>query len=79
MTAIIALSIFGISNLFLGFWLSRKMIQKITLLFLAIGMGLTVMDWNHEFLWFGNMFRTNNTSINFSLIIQLAAFFVVAF
>ncbi len=79
MTAIIALSLFGISNLFLGFGLSRKMIQLITLLFLAIGMGITVMDWNHEFLWFGNMFRTNNTSINFSIIIQLAAFFVVAF
>ena len=79
MTAIIALSLFGISNLFLGFWLSRKMIQQITMLFLAIGIGITVMDWNHEFLWFGNMFRTNNTSINFSVIIQLAAFFVVAF
>ncbi|NBW04191.1 MAG: NADH-quinone oxidoreductase subunit N, partial [Cytophagia bacterium] len=46
--------------------------------FLAIGIGLTAMDWNHELLWFGNMFRTTNTSINFSLIIQLAAFLVVA-
>ena len=79
MTAIIALSIFGISNLFLGFWLSRKTIQTATLGFLAISMGLTVADWNHEFLWFGNMFRSTNTSINFSIIIQLAAFFVVAF
>jgi NADH-quinone oxidoreductase subunit N len=79
MTAIIALSLFGISNLFLGFWLPRKVLQILTLLFIVIGMCLTAMDWNHELLWFGNMFRTSNTSINFSLIIQLAAFLVVAF
>lgn len=78
MTAIIALSLFGISNLFLGFWFPRKVLQILTLLFLAIGMSLTAIDWNHELLWFGNMFRTSNTSINFSLIIQLAAFLVVA-
>lgn len=79
MTAIIALSLFGISNLFLGFWFPRKTIQLITLLFLVVSMALTVSDWNHELLWFGNMFRTTNTSINFSLILQSAAFFVVAF
>jgi NADH-quinone oxidoreductase subunit N len=79
MTAIIALSLFGISNLFLGFWFSRKVLQSLTLVFLAIGMGLTAADWNHELLWFGHMFRTTNTSINFSLLIQLAAFLVVAF
>ena len=78
MTAIIALSLFGISNLFWGFWFPRKVLQILTLLFLAVGIGLTAMDWNHELLWFGNMFRTTNTSINFSLIIQLAAFLVVA-
>jgi len=78
MTAIIALSLFGISNLFLGFWFPRKVLQILTLLFITIGMGLTALDWNHELLWFGNMFRTTNTSINFSLIIQLAAFLVVA-
>ena len=78
MTAIIALSLFGIGNLFLGFWFPRKVLQILTLLFLAVGIGLTAMDWNHELLWFGNMFRTTNTSINFSLIIQLAAFLVVA-
>lgn len=79
MTAIIALSLFGILNLFLGFWFSRKTIQLCTILFLAISMGLTAADWNHELLWFGNMFRTTNTSINFSLIIQLATLFVVGF
>jgi len=62
----------------LVFWFPRKVLQILTLLFLAIGIGLTAMDWNHELLWFGNMFRTTNTSINFSLIIQLAAFLVVA-
>lgn len=79
MTAIIALSLFGIGNLFLGFWFPRKVLQTLTLFFLAISMGLTAMDWNHELLWFGNMFRTTNNSINFSLIIQLAAFLVVSF
>jgi len=42
-------------------------------------MALTAADWNQELLWFGHMFRTTNTSINFSLLIQLAAFLVVAF
>jgi NADH-quinone oxidoreductase subunit N len=79
MTAIIALSLFGISSLFLGFWFSRKVLQSLTLLFLLVGMVLTAADWNHELLWFGHMFRTTNTSINFSLLIQLAAFLVVAF
>jgi NADH-quinone oxidoreductase subunit N len=37
------------------------------------------MDWNHEMLWYGHMFHTTNTSISFSLIIQLAAFMVVSF
>ena len=79
MTAIIALSLLGILNLFLGFWLSRKSIQAATLLFLAGSMALTAMDWNHEMLWYGHMFHTTNTSISFSLIIQLAAFMVVSF
>ncbi|MHA8051725.1 NADH-quinone oxidoreductase subunit N [Aquirufa sp. ROCK-SH2] len=79
MTAIIALSLFGIGNLFLGFWFPRKTLQIVSLLFLAISMGLTICDWNHDYLWFGNMFKTNNTAINFSIIIQLAAFLVIAF
>ncbi|MFD3408136.1 NADH-quinone oxidoreductase subunit N [Aquirufa sp. HETE-83D] len=79
MTAIIALSLLGILNLFLGFWLSRKTIQAATLLFLTGSMVLTALDWNHEILWYGHMFHTTNTSISFSLIIQLAAFMVVSF
>jgi NADH-quinone oxidoreductase subunit N len=79
MTAIIALSLLGILNLFLGFWFSRKVIQAATLLFLAGSMTLTALDWNHEMLWYGHMFHTTNTSISFSLIIQLAAFMVVSF
>ena len=45
MTAIIALSLFGISNLFWGFWFPRKVLQILTLLFLAVGIGLTAMDY----------------------------------
>jgi NADH-quinone oxidoreductase subunit N len=79
MTPIIALSLFGIVNLFLGFSFKRQSLQVVTLLFILVSMALTAMDWNHEYVWFGNMFKTNNLSINFSLIIQLAGLLVVAF
>jgi NADH-quinone oxidoreductase subunit N len=79
MTPVIALSLFGIINLFLGFSFKRQSLQVVTMLFIIISMGLTAMDWNHEYVWFGNMFKTNNLSINFSLIIQLAGLLVVAF
>jgi len=79
MTPVIALSLFGIVNLFLGFSFKRQSLQVVTLLFIMVSMALTAMDWNHEYVWFGNMFKTNNLSINFSLIIQLAGLLVVAF
>lgn len=79
MTAIIALALTGILNLFLGFWCSRKTIQVATMAFILLAFGLNVMDWNHEYLWFGNQFHSTNTSINFGSIILLAGFFVTAF
>jgi len=79
MTPVIALSLFGIINLFLGFTFKRQSLQVVTLLFIICSMALTAMDWNHEYLWFGDMMKTNNLSINFSLIIQLAGLLVVAF
>lgn len=79
MTPVIALSLFGIINLFLGFTFKRQTLQIVTLFFIVCSMALTAMDWNHEYLWFGHMFKTNNLSINFSLIIQLAGLLVVAF
>ncbi len=79
MYSILALSLFGILNLFLGFYSNKKTLQTINQLFLIITMGLTMMDWNHEYLWFGDLIKTNNLSINFSVIIQLAALLVISF
>ena len=65
MNAIIALSLFGITNLFLGFLNNRKILLPATLLFVLIALGLNLADWNHEYYWFHNMLKTNNLSINF--------------
>ncbi len=78
MNAIIALSLFGISNLFLGFLNNRKILLPATLLFILIALGLNFLDWNHEYVWFSNMLKTNNLSVNFTAIILLAALLVVA-
>ncbi len=77
MNAILALSIFGIINLFLGFLNNRKLIFASTIIFTLIALGLNVADWNKEFLWFSNMLRTNNLSINFSSIILLGGLLVI--
>lgn len=79
MYSILALSLFGILNLFLGFYTNKKTLQVVNQLFLIISMGLTMMDWNHEYLWFGDLIKTNNLSINFSVIIQLSALLVISF
>ncbi len=79
MYSILALSFFGILNLFLGFWLNKKSLQSFNQLFIIITIGLTLSDWNHEYLWFGDLLKTNNLSINFSVIIQLAALLVISF
>ncbi|MDI9882608.1 NADH-quinone oxidoreductase subunit N [Flectobacillus longus] len=78
MNAIIALSLFGITNLFLGFLNNRKILLPATLLFVLIAFGLNLADWNHEYYWFHNMLKTNNLSINFTSIILVATALVVA-
>jgi len=78
MNAIIALSLFGISNLFLGFLNNRKILLPATLLFVLIALGLNLADWNHEYYWFHNMLKTNNLSINFTSIILVATALFVA-
>lgn len=78
MNAIIALSLFGISSLFLGFLNNRKILLPATLIFILIALGLNFADWNHEYLWFNGMLKTDNLSINFSTVILTAALFVVA-
>jgi NADH-quinone oxidoreductase subunit N len=78
MNAIIALSLFGIVSLFLGFLNNRKLLMPATLLFLIVAFVLNALDWNQHYLYFNNMLRVNNQFINFSAIILLAAFLVVA-
>ena len=79
MNAIIALSLFGISNLFLGFLNNRKILLPITLIFILIALGLNFTDWNHEYFWFNAMLKTNNLSINFASIMLVSTLLVVAF
>lgn len=77
MNAIIALSIFGIINLFLGFLENRKLLIYSTLIFILIAIGLNFLDWNKDYLWFNNMLRTNNLTLNFSNIILIGGLMVV--
>jgi NADH-quinone oxidoreductase subunit N len=78
MNAIIALSIFGIINLFLGFLKNNKLVQYASIAFVMIAIGLNYLDWNHEYLWFNGMLKTNNNSINFSNLILIAGLLVIA-
>ncbi len=79
MLSILSLSLFGILSLFLGFLKSaRRILLPATLLFVALAFALNVLDWNQQYLWFRNMFRTNNLFINFSSIILLTTFLTVA-
>lgn len=79
MLSIVSLSLFGILNLFLGFLKSsRRVLLPATLLFVALAFAANLLDWNHQYLWFRNMLRTNNQFINFSAILLLTTFLVVA-
>jgi NADH-quinone oxidoreductase subunit N len=77
MNAILALAIFGILNLFLGFLENRKLLITATIVFILIALGLNIADWNKEYLWFNNMLKTNNLTLNFANIILIAGLFVV--
>jgi NADH-quinone oxidoreductase subunit N len=77
MNAVIALASFGILTLFLGFLENRKLLLYSTLIFILVALGLNLADWNKEYLWFNNMLRTNNLTINFANIILIAGFMVV--
>ncbi len=79
MLSIVSLSLFGILSLFLGFLKSaRRVLLPATLLFVALAFAANLLDWNHQYLWFRDMLRTNNQFINFSGIILLTTFLVVA-
>lgn len=77
MNAVIALASFGILSLFLGFLENRKLLIYATLVFILVALGLNIADWNKEYLWFNNMLRTNNLTINFANIILIAGLCVV--
>jgi NADH-quinone oxidoreductase subunit N len=77
MNAIIALSVFGILNLFLGFLQHRKLLIICNIIFIVVAMGFNLADWNKEYQWFSNMLVTNNLSINFSSIMLIACLAIV--
>lgn len=78
MLALVSLSLFGILNLFLGFLKSsRRVLLPATLLFVALAFAFNLYDWNHQYLYFRNMLRTNNQFINFSGIILMTTFLTV--
>lgn len=78
MNAIIALSLFGIANLFLGFQKSKNLLLPATILFVLVAIGLNAYDWNEHYLYFNNMLRVNNLFINFSAIVLVSALLIVA-
>jgi NADH-quinone oxidoreductase subunit N len=77
MNAILALAIFGIINLFLGFLENRKLLITSTIVFIFIALGLNIADWNKEYVWFNNMLKTDNLTINFANIILIAGLCVI--
>jgi NADH-quinone oxidoreductase subunit N len=77
MNAILALSIFGILSLFLGFLKNRTLVYSAAIIFTLIALLLNTLDWNHEYIWFGQMLSTNNLSINFTNIILIGGLLVI--
>jgi NADH-quinone oxidoreductase subunit N len=79
MYPIVLLSVFGIASLFLGFSKSKNILLPSILLFLALALGGTFIDWNQgELLYFYDMLRVNNLTMAFSGIVLISAFMIVA-
>ncbi|MBP6386833.1 MAG: NADH-quinone oxidoreductase subunit N [Pseudarcicella sp.] len=78
MNTITALSISGILSLFLGFSNNKKILLPATLVFILIALGVNIQEGLHEYLWFGNMMKTNHTSACFTSIILVAVLLVTA-
>ncbi|ALI99364.1 NADH-quinone oxidoreductase subunit N [Rufibacter tibetensis] len=79
MTSIILLSIFGILNLFVGFMKSKKVLMPVVLLFLAVALGVTLLDWNQPQSYFSNMLATDNFSVGFTAVMVLSTLFILPF
>jgi len=77
MLPIILLSVFGIAMLFLGFAKSKAILLPATLLFIAIALGSSFVDWGKTYLYFNEMLLSNNLSIAFTVIVLVSAFMVV--
>lgn len=78
MLPIILLSVFGIALLFLGFAKSKAILLPATLLFIAIALGASFVDWGKTYLYFNDMLLSTNLSIAFTAIVLISAFMVVA-
>src|SRR5437899_3188869 len=79
MTSIILLSVFGIINLFLGFLKSNKIILPAVLLFLAIVLGATFLDWNNPQSYFNNMLAIDNFAVAFGGVMVLSLVLILPF
>ncbi|RNI33241.1 NADH-quinone oxidoreductase subunit N [Rufibacter immobilis] len=79
MTSIILLSIFGILNLFVGFMKSKRVLMPVVLLFLAVALGATLLDWNQPKSYFSNMLSTDNFSVGFTAVMVLSTLFILPF
>ncbi|AMM50475.1 NADH dehydrogenase [Rufibacter sp. DG15C] len=79
MTSLILLSIFGIVNLFLGFMKSKKVLMPMVMLFLAVSLGATLLDWNNPQTYFNNMFTMDNFAVGFTAVMVLSTLFILPF
>lgn len=78
MYPIISLSITGLLTLFLGFSTkSRQILLPFTVLFLAIGFGLNLFDWNAPGLYFSDMVKVDNFNLIVCSIIIISAILIV--
>ncbi|WP_205501552.1 NADH-quinone oxidoreductase subunit N [Rufibacter psychrotolerans] len=79
MTSIILLSIFGILNLFVGFMKSKRVLMPVVLLFLAVALVATLLDWNQPQSYFSNMLSTDNFSVGFTAVMVVSTLLILPF
>jgi len=79
MTSIILLSVFGITNLFVGFSKSKKILLPLALLFLAVIFGVNLLSWNNTQSYFNNMLTIDNYAVAFTGIMTLTTLLLLPF
>jgi NADH-quinone oxidoreductase subunit N len=80
MNSIILLSVLGLSNLFLGFLRSNRLLLPAAMLMLALVFGINLIDWNEGAQsFFNNMLVVDNFSVAFTGIVVLTTFLLIPF